>query len=87
MSMKIAKEWFRSHPRTVVHAHWRMDKLSPASKERLAAPRSGAIVGHRVVFDGGVSELDLRNVDAEVAGNFLMLAFPGGGSATYRGEV
>lgn len=84
MSAKIAKEWFRKHPKCVVADHWRWSELPQSSREFMGSTRTAEIRGNRVVFDNGHSELSLVKVEATAEDFFLTIKFGEHGWVSYR---
>lgn len=65
MTAKIAKEWFRANPRSVVTWHRRWELVPAASRERMEAPRTATVRSNGINF--GSSVLSLMNARAEVS--------------------
>ncbi len=61
LARKIAREWFKAHPRSVVLNHWREKEIN---MEMLRLPRDATVRGNRVVFGPHRSEMDLMGITA-----------------------
>jgi hypothetical protein len=78
-SLKIAKDYFKANNNVRVVFHWRWDKLSPSSREVMGSYRMVKVLGHRAVFNEGVSEMDLRGMDyATSEGGRCLLVYANG---------
>jgi len=69
---KIAREWFKSHPRSVVLNHWREKEIN---MEMMRLPRDAIVRGNRVVFGPNHSEMDLTGItsaDATIDGHLCL---------------
>jgi len=69
VTVKLAKQWFRDHPRSVVSFHRSWDRLPAHSREVLSTPRTARVSGNIVIFEApasGRSELSLVKVTGTV---------------------
>jgi hypothetical protein len=72
LARKIAREWFKAHPRSVVLNHWREKEIN---MEMMRLPRDATVRGNRVVFGPHQSEMDLMGItsaDATIGGQLCL---------------
>lgn len=88
MTAKIAKDWFKAHPRNVVSFHWRWNELGQPARDRLSTPRLATVASNRILFAcriTGQSELSLKGVTATLsADGELQLFNPERHFVTYK---
>ena len=91
---KLAREWFKAHPKCRIVFHWRRDEMTGVNRELLDSIRIADVRGKRVVFgvalNGGTqsSELSLDDLTSvDIGTGNLLIEFVAGPTCRIRASL